>query len=97
MKLAQFIRGWVNYFKLADMKSLLMRTDEWLRGKIRAIYWVQWKKISTKYRMIEKYGTPIWEVHHMANCRKGTWRSALMLNSVLTTHFSHQLKNCTCF
>ncbi|MCL1849492.1 MAG: group II intron reverse transcriptase/maturase, partial [Clostridiales bacterium] len=30
-KLAQFIRGWVNYFKLADMKGLLMKTDEWLR------------------------------------------------------------------
>ena len=84
MKLAQFIRGWVNYFKLADMKSLLMRTDEWLRRKIRAIYWMQWKKTSTKYRMIEKYGTPIWEVYNMASCRKGTWRSALMLNSVLT-------------
>ena len=71
VKLAQFIRGWVNYFKLADMKSLLMKTDEWLRRKIRAIYWKQWKKISTKYRMIEKYGIPKWEVHHMANCWKG--------------------------
>ena len=31
LKLQQFIRGWVNYFKLADMKSLLQETDEWLR------------------------------------------------------------------
>ena len=84
MKLAQFIRGWVNYFKLADMQSLLRRTDGWLRRRIRAVYWKQWKKISTRYHMIEKYGTPIWEVHHMANCRKGTWRAALMLSSVLT-------------
>ena len=84
MKLTQFVRGWVNYFSLADMKGLLEKTDEWLRHKIRAVYWKQWKKIKTRYRMIKKYGLPKWKVHEMANCRKGVWRSALMLNSVLT-------------
>lgn len=83
-KLAQFVRGWVNYFSLADMKGLMRETDEWLRHKIRAVYWKQWKKVKTRYRMIEKYGMPKWKVHEMANCRKGIWRSALMLNSVLT-------------
>jgi len=84
MKLTQFIRGWVNYYKLADMKRLLMETDEWLRRKIRAVYWKQWKKVKTRYRMIAKFGIPEWKVHEMANCRKGIWRSAFMLNSVLT-------------
>jgi len=84
LKLTQFIRGWVNYFAMADMKQLLKSTDEWLRRKIRAIYWKQWKKIKTKYRMIKKFGMPDWKVHEMANCRKGIWRSAIMLNSVLT-------------
>jgi len=103
-KLAQFIRGWVNYFKLADMKRLLMETDEWLRRKIRAIYWKQWKKVKTRYRMIAKFGIPEWRVHEMANCRKGIWRAALMLNSVLTkeviaslgfiTMTDHYLKVC---
>ena len=84
LKLTQFIRGWVNYFSLADMKDWLRRTDEWLRRKIRAVYWKQWKKIKTRYRMIRKFGLPEWKVHEMANCRKGIWRSAIMLNSVLT-------------
>ena len=84
MKLTQYVRGWVNYFSLADMKGLLRETDEWLRHKIRAIYWKQWKKVKTRYRMIKRYGLPKWKVHEMANCRKGVWRSALMLNSVLT-------------
>lgn len=84
LKLAQFIRGWVNYFAMADMKQLLRSTDEWLRRKIRAIYWKQWKKIKTRYRMIKKFGVPDWKVHELANCRKGIWRSAIMLNSVLT-------------
>jgi hypothetical protein len=84
LKLKQFIRGWVNYFALADMKQLLRSTDEWLRRKIRAVYWKQWKKIKTRYRMIKKFGLPEWKVHELANCRKGIWRSAIVLNSVLT-------------
>lgn len=38
LKLTQFIRGWVNYFGMANMKSLLLGSDEWLRHRIRAIY-----------------------------------------------------------
>ncbi len=26
-----YVRGWVNYFRLADMKGLLRTTDEWVR------------------------------------------------------------------
>jgi RNA-directed DNA polymerase len=84
LKLTQFIRGWVNYFAMADMKQLLRGMDEWLRRKIRAVYWKQWKKIKTRYQMIKKFGMPEWRVHEMANCRKGIWRSAIMLNSVFT-------------
>jgi len=84
VRLTQFIRGWVNYFAMADMKQLLRNTDEWLRRRIRAIYWKQWKKVKTRYQMIRKFGMPEWKVHEMANCRKGIWRSAIMLNSVLT-------------
>lgn len=32
--LRQTIRGWVEYFKLADAKSYLERMDEWLRRRI---------------------------------------------------------------
>lgn len=83
-QLTQFIRGWVNYFAKADMKSLLRNTDEWLRRRIRAVYWKQWKKVRTRYRMLKKFGLLEWKVHEVANCRKGSWRSARMLNSVLT-------------
>ena len=52
MRLTQFVRGWVNYFSLADRdrKGLLKETDEWLRHKIRTIYWKQWKKVKTKLK-----------------------------------------------
>ena len=82
--LKRFVKGWVNYFKLADMKNLLRQMDEWLRRRIRAIYWKQWKKVKTRYRMIRQYNLPDWKVHELANCRKGIWRAALMLNQILT-------------
>jgi group II intron reverse transcriptase/maturase len=84
LKLQQFIRGWVNYFKLADMKQLLRDTDEWLRHRIRAIYWKQWKKVRTKIRKLRSLNLPKWVVCEIANCRKGIWRSALVLNQALT-------------
>jgi group II intron reverse transcriptase/maturase len=93
MKLTQFIRGWVNYFAMADMKKLLTTTDEWLRRRLRAIYWKQWKKVKTRYRMINKFGVPKCKAHQLANCRKGIWRAALMLNSVLTNKVIASLGN----
>jgi len=84
MKLTQYVRGWVNYFSMADMKQLLKETDEWLRRKIRTIYWRQWKRVKTRYKMLRKYHFPEWKVHEIANCRKGSWRAAIMLNCVLT-------------
>jgi len=84
LKLQQFIRGWVNYFKMADMKSLLQNTDEWLRRRIRAIYWKQWKKLKTRIRKLRSLNLPEWVVFEIANCRKGVWRSALILNQALT-------------
>ena len=84
LKLQQYIRGWVNYFKLADMKRLLQDTDEWLRHRIRAIYWKQWKKVRTRIRKLRSLNLPEWVVFEIANCRKGIWRSALVLNQALT-------------
>ena len=34
-RLAEFVRGWINYYSMADMKGLMIETDEWLRRKIR--------------------------------------------------------------
>jgi len=66
------------------MKKLLHEMDEWTRRRIRAVYWKQWKRVRTRYKMIGKCGLPQWKTRQMANWRKGIWRSAIMLNSVLT-------------
>ena len=83
-KYQQYVRGWVNYFKLADMKQLLKETDEWARRRIRAIYWKQWKKIKTKYRMLRALGMEHWKAKELACSRKGYWRMAKVLNQIFS-------------
>lgn len=83
-KYQRFMRGWVNYFKLADMGKLLKETDEWARRRVRAVYWKQWKKIKTKYRMLKALGLEQWRAKELACSRKGYWRMAQVLNSVIT-------------
>ena len=83
-KLAEYVRGWINYYRLADMKGLMTETDEWLRRRIRAMYWKQWKKVKTRYRNLRALKLEEWQVHQIANSRKGYWRTAQMLSVALT-------------
>ena len=68
----EYVRGWVQYYRLADMKGLLKRTDEWARRRIRAVYWKQWKKIKTRYRMLKALGMEHWMAKELACSRKGS-------------------------
>ena len=83
-KYQQFVRGWVNYFKLADMKKFLRETDEWARRRIRAVYWKQWKKVKTKYRMLKALGLEHWRAKELACSRKGCWRMAQVINQIFS-------------
>ena len=74
IKLRQIIVGWVNYFKLADMKSTLKTLDEWLRRRIRLCYWKQWKRIKTKHDNLKRLGIDNYKAWEYANTRKGYWR-----------------------
>ncbi|ACB83741.1 group II intron reverse transcriptase/maturase [Natranaerobius thermophilus] len=73
-KLSRYIMGWVNYFKPADMKNLLINTDSWMRRRIRMIYWKQWKKVRTKFKMLKFFGANKYKAWEYANTRKGYWR-----------------------
>jgi group II intron reverse transcriptase/maturase len=91
--LARFIKGWLNYFKLADMKSLLVDIDQWMRRRIRMIYWKQWKKIRTRVKMLEQYGASKGKAWEYANTRKGYWRTAVswILATTLTNDVLKEL------
>lgn len=72
--LRRYIMGWINYFKLADMKQLLKETDEWMRRRIRMIYWKQWKKTKTRFQELKRLGIKEYKAWQFANTRKGYWR-----------------------
>src|SRR5687768_12535306 len=42
--LTQFINGWVQYFKLADMEKMMIEMDKWYRRRLRMVLWKQWKR-----------------------------------------------------
>ena len=74
--LGQFIVGWVNYFKLADMRKLLKEVDEWYRRRLRMVIWKQWKRIRTKLKNLQKLGIHKSKAWEWANTRKGYWHIA---------------------
>jgi len=93
-KLNQKIVGWVNYFKLADMKKLMERTDEWTRRRIRMITWKNWKRVRTRYKWLRKLGVNHWKALEWANTRKGYWRIAgsKILSQTLTNKLFKRAK-----
>jgi len=74
--LRQYITGWVNYFKLADMKKLLVSVDEWYRRRLRMVIWKQWKRVRTRGRYLMKLGMVKRQAWEFANTRKGYWHTA---------------------
>lgn len=54
------IRGWINYFSMTNMKSVMESIDERLRTRIRVIIWKQWKKKSRRLWGLLKLGVPKW-------------------------------------
>lgn len=74
--LKQYITGWVNYFKLADMKMLMIETDEWYRRRLRMVFWKQWKHVRTRQANLTKLGIAKSKAWEYANTRKGYWHIA---------------------
>ena len=70
-KLNPVIRGWINYFRICDMKCLMREMDSWLRVRIRMCIWKQWKTLQNRDKCLVKLGMPRWMAHRNANSRKG--------------------------
>lgn len=65
------VRGWVNYFRIANMKNAIIGMDEHLRTRIRVIIWKQWKKITKREESLIKLGIERELAHNIACSRKG--------------------------
>ena len=74
LKLNDSIKGWINYFGIANAKRKLLELDKWIRRRLRACIWKQWKKIRTRHRNLVKLGIDNWKAWEYANTRKGHWK-----------------------
>ena len=75
-KLKEYIRGWIGYYHLAEMRRFLLETDEWLRRRIRMCIWKSWKKVKTKVTNLIRCGIPKYQSYQWGNTRKSYWRTA---------------------
>ena len=65
------VRGWVNYFRIANMKNAIQEIDKHLRTRVRVIIWKQWKKASRKEKALLQLGVKPDIAHNLANTSKG--------------------------
>ena len=75
LKLKQLIIGWVNYFKIADIKGLSIKLDKMVRRRLRVCIWKAWKtprrrlKAMMKLKELFNLKTPIELIKKMAYTR----------------------------
>jgi group II intron reverse transcriptase/maturase len=74
-EIIKLINGWLGYYRLADMKKFLEGISEWLRRRIRQIYWKR-KRVRTRYENLIILGVNRNKAWQWANTRKGYWCTA---------------------
>ena len=74
--LAPKIRGWLNYFRHADVKKVFEELDGWIRRHLRKILWRQWKRPYTRAKMLMRLGLDEKRAWLSATNGRGAWRNA---------------------
>ena len=67
------LRGWLNYFRLAETKGFAEELDGWLRRRLRCILWRQWKRGRTRYKQLRRCGLDEKRARASAFNGKGAW------------------------
>ncbi|MGB9103249.1 MAG: reverse transcriptase domain-containing protein [Terriglobales bacterium] len=55
-ELAAYLRGWQSYFGFCETPTVLEKLTRWLRRRLRAAFWKQWKRGSTRYAELRRRG-----------------------------------------
>jgi group II intron reverse transcriptase/maturase len=75
-ELNPLLRGWINYFQLAQSKGVLDELDEWLRRRLRCLLWRQWKRPRTRARKLRALGLDAERARVSAVNGHGPWWNA---------------------
>lgn len=70
-----YLRGWIGYFGICQTPSVLRDVDSWIRRRLRAVAWKQWKRGTTRYAKLRSYGLPEAQAARAAGLRS-PWRAS---------------------
>ena len=89
LNLRRYTIGWLAYYSISDMRIKIRNLNEWLRRRIRQIFWKQWKKVSAKSNNLQKLGIPKGKAWEWANSRLSYWRisGSWILSTSLTNEY----------
>ena len=74
--LTPLLRGWMNYFRLAEVKGIFEELDGWIRRKLRCVIWRQWKRVFTRAKGLMKRGLERDRALKSAMNGRGPWWNA---------------------
>jgi RNA-directed DNA polymerase len=72
----RYLRGWWNYYGLAQWRRPIFDLDRWIRRHMRKCFWLRWHTWLGRKRKLARLGVPA-QVLQSANCRRGAWRMAV--------------------
>jgi RNA-directed DNA polymerase len=75
-RLASYLNGWGGYFGFCETPTVLKLLDGWIRRRIRAILWTQWKTWRNRKRMLQSLGVPERRAAQAAAASRGPWAMA---------------------
>ena len=80
-RLRGYLRGWKEYFRLADTPYILAKVDGWIRHRLRALHLKHWKRGPPIYRELRAWGLPEPAAAKVATNGRRWWKSSAMLIS----------------
>jgi len=70
------LRGWVAYYRMVEVKGSFEALDAWIRRKLRAIVWRQWKRPGTRLKKLRQCGVDAARARAGAMNSHGPWWNA---------------------
>jgi RNA-directed DNA polymerase len=75
-ELSVYLIGWRGYFGFCQTPSVLRELDQWIRRRLRAIAWKQWKRGRTRFAELRRRGVGRDLAAPTAGSPHGPWRLA---------------------
>jgi RNA-directed DNA polymerase len=75
-ELNSLLRGWMQYFRLAQVKGIFEELDGWIRRKLRCLIWLHWKRPKTRAKELIKRGLEKLRAWKSAYNGRGSWWNA---------------------